>query len=248
MAKNRNELIYGIHAVESALENRGEDVLQLWVLQGRNDQRVSKLLALAHQYGVSVQAISADKMKKKSQDASHQGVLAELRVTQSKLTTLDDVLCKPGDLLLLILDEIQDPHNVGACLRSADAAGVDAVIAPKNRTPGITAVVRKVACGAAETVPFITVTNLARTLEQLHEHDVFVVGTAGETDHSLYDVNVSRRMALVMGAEEKGLRRLTRENCDQLVYIPMRGSVESLNVSVATGVALFEIRRKIAAA
>ena len=248
MSKSKNELIYGIHAVESALKHRPEGVLQLWVLQGRADKRVNKLLDLAKQGGISVQSISSDKMKKKCSDGSHQGVAADVRVIKAKQTALEDIVSKPGGLLLLILDEVQDPHNIGACLRSADAAGVDAVIVCKNRSPGITAVVRKVACGAADTVPFIQVTNLARAMELLHDNDVWIVGTAGETDNSLYDLNVSQRMALVMGAEEKGMRRLTRENCDELIYIPMRGSVESLNVSVATGVSLFEIRRKIDAA
>jgi len=248
VSKNKNELIYGIHAVESALKHRPEGVLQLWVLQGRSDKRVNKLLDLAKRGGISVQSISSDKMKKKCSDGSHQGVAADVRVIKAKQTALEDIVSKPGGLLLLILDEVQDPHNIGACLRSADAAGVDAVIVCKNRSPGITAVVRKVACGAADTVPFIQVTNLARAMELLHDNDVWIVGTAGETDNSLYDLNVSQRLALVMGAEEKGMRRLTRENCDELIYIPMRGSVESLNVSVATGVSLFEIRRKIDAA
>lgn len=248
MSKSKSELIYGIHAVESALKHRAENVLQLWVLQGRTDKRVNTLLDLAKQGGVSVQAISADKMKKKCSDATHQGVAADLRISKASQMALEDILSKPGSLLLLILDEVQDPHNIGACLRSADGAGVDAVIVSKNRSPGITAVVRKVACGAADTVPFIQVTNLARALEKIRDSDVWIVGTAGETDNSLYDINVGQRMALVMGAEGKGMRRLTRENCDELVYIPMRGSVESLNVSVATGVSLFEIRRKIDAA
>ncbi|MCW8922243.1 MAG: 23S rRNA (guanosine(2251)-2'-O)-methyltransferase RlmB [Gammaproteobacteria bacterium] len=248
MSKHKNELIYGIHAVESALKHRSEDVLQLWVVQGRKDNRVHNLLGLAKKNGVSMQTISADKMKKKCADATHQGVAADLRVNKARQIALEDVLAKQGELLLLILDEVQDPHNIGACLRTADAAGVDAVIVSKNRSPGITAVVRKVACGAADTVPFVQVSNLARAMEQLRDNDVWIVGTAGETDASLYDIKVGKRTALVMGAEGKGMRRLTRENCDELVYIPMRGSVESLNVSVATGVSLFEIRRKIDAA
>lgn len=245
MSKSKNELIYGIHAVESALKHRGEDVLQLWVLQGRKDQRLGNLLDLARKNGVSVQTISLEKMKKKCPDATHQGVAADLRVSRTREMALEDVLGKQGRLLLLILDEVQDPHNIGACLRTADAAGVDAVIVSKNRSPGITSVVRKVACGAADTVRFIQVSNLARAMQQIRDNDVWIVGTAGETDHSLYDINASQRMALVMGAEGKGMRRLTRENCDELVYIPMLGSVESLNVSVATGISLFEIRRKI---
>ena len=241
---SKNELIYGIHAVESALIHRPEGVLQLWVIQGRSDNRINSLLTLAKKAGVSVQAISADKMKKKCADGSHQGVAADLRVVNTKQAALEDILNKPGGLLLLILDEVQDPHNIGACLRSADAAGVDAVIVCKNRSPGITAVVRKVACGAADTVPFIQVTNLARAMELLHDNDVWIVGTAGETDNSLYDISVTKRMALVMGAEEKGMRRLARENCDQLIKLPMQGHVESLNVSVATGVCLFEAVRQ----
>lgn len=248
MSKKSSELIYGIHAVESALRHRSEDVLQLWVLQGRKDKRVHTLLELANKSGISVQTISADKMKKKCTDASHQGVAADLRASKARQMALEDILSKQGDMLLLILDEVQDPHNIGACLRTADAAGVDAVIVSKNRSPGITSVVRKVACGAADTVPFIQVSNLARAMEQLRDNNVWIIGTAGETDNSLYDINVGKRTALVMGAEGKGMRRLTRENCDELVYIPMRGSVESLNVSVATGVSLFEIRRKIDAA
>lgn len=248
MSKTKNELIYGIHAVESALKHRSEDVLQLWVLQGRKDKRVQKLLELANRSGISVQTISSEKMKKKCADATHQGVAADLRVTKSRQMALEDILSKQGDLLLLILDEVQDPHNIGACLRTADAAGVDAVIVSKNRSPGITSVVRKVACGAADTVPFVQVSNLARAMEQLRDNNVWIIGTAGETDNSLYDITVGKRTALVMGAEGKGMRRLTRENCDELVYIPMRGSVESLNVSVATGVSLFEVRRKIDAA
>ena len=248
MSKSKNELIYGVHAVESALKHRAENVLQLWVLQGRTDKRIKKLLDLARQNGISVQSISAEKMKKKCSDGSHQGVAADLRISKARQMALEDVLSKQGELLLLILDEVQDPHNIGACLRSADAAGVDAVVVSKNRSPGITPVVRKVACGAADTVPFIQVTNLARAMEKIRDHGVWVIGTAGETDNSLYDINVGQRTALVMGAEGKGMRRLTRENCDELVYIPMRGSVESLNVSVATGISLFEIRRKIDAA
>ena len=146
---------------------------------------------------------------------------------------------------MLILDEVQDPHNIGACLRTADAAGVDAVIVSRNRSPGITPVVRKVASGAVDTVPFIQVTNLARAIRQLQDNDVRVIGTSDDAGVTIYDANVTDRMALVMGSEGKGMRRLTRENCDELVSIPMRGSVESLNVSVATGIGLYEIRRKI---
>ena len=147
-------------------------------------------------------------------------------------------------MFLLVLDGVQDPHNLGACLRTADAAGVDAVIAPKDRAAGLTPTVRKVACGAAESVSFIQVTNLARILKQLKDADVWIVGTAGEADAELYDIDLKGKLAIVMGAEEKGMRRLTRENCDQLVKLPMAGQVESMNVSVTTGICLFEAVRQ----
>jgi 23S rRNA (guanosine2251-2'-O)-methyltransferase len=162
-----------------------------------------------------------------------------------KVQHLDDVLdtlTEPA--LLLVLDGVQDPHNLGACLRSADAFGVHAVIAPKDRAVGINATVEKVACGAAQTVPYITVTNLARTLRELQERDIWVIGMDGEAETNLYDVQHTGAVAWVLGAEGEGMRRLTRETCDQLVRIPMQGSVESLNVSVSTGVCLYEARRQ----
>lgn len=244
MKKNRSELIYGIHAVESALKHGCENVLEIWLLQGRKDKRVQNIMNLGKQHGISLNLITSDKMNKKCPDANHQGVMAKVRSSRKDSVALEDILDKEK-LLLLILDEVQDPHNVGACLRTADAAGVDAVIVSKNRSPGITAVVRKVASGAAETVPFIQVSNLARAMQQLRDNNVWIVGTSGDTDTSIYDINPGHRVALVMGSEGKGMRRLTRENCDELVSIPMAGSVESLNISVATGISLFEVRRKI---
>ena len=244
MKKNRSELIYGIHAVESALKHGCENVLEIWILQGRKDKRVQNIINLGQKHGISLNVITTDKMNKKCPDANHQGVIANVRTVRKDTVALEDIL-KKEKLLLLILDEVQDPHNVGACLRTADAAGVDAVIVSKNRSPGITAVVRKVASGAAETVPFIQVSNLARAMQQLHDNNVWIVGTSGDTDTSIYDVSPGSRVAIVMGSEGKGMRRLTRENCDELVSIPMAGSVESLNISVATGISLFEVRRKI---
>jgi 23S rRNA (guanosine2251-2'-O)-methyltransferase len=161
------------------------------------------------------------------------------------LSDVLDTLTEPP--LLLVLDGIQDPHNLGACLRSADAFGVHAVIAPKDRAVGITATVEKVACGAAETVPYITVTNLARTLRELKEQGIWVVGAAGEAKQNLHSFKHTGALAFVLGAEGEGLRRLTMETCDELVRIPMLGSVESLNVSVSTGICLFEARRQRAA-
>jgi 23S rRNA (guanosine2251-2'-O)-methyltransferase len=242
--KNKSELIYGLHAVESALKHGCENVLAIWVLQGRNDKRAQGIVKLAQKHGISIEAISADKMKKKCPDARHQGVIASIRPSKKHTVALEDILGK-DKLLLLILDGVQDPHNIGACLRTADAAGVDAVIVSKNRSPGLTAVVRKVASGAAETVPYIMVSNLARAMQQLRDDNVWIIGTSGETDTSIYDISATQRMAVVMGSEGKGMRRLTRDNCDELVSIPMLGTVESLNISVATGISLFEVRQKI---
>ena len=247
MKKANNELIYGIHAVESVLRHGCENVLQVWVQQGRKDKRVAGIIELAQKSGISLEAISADKINKKCPQSNHQGVVASIRLSQVRTVELEDILSKEN-LLLLILDEVQDPHNIGACLRTADAAGVDAVIVSRNRSPGLTPVVRKVASGAAETVPFIQVSNLARAMQQLRNNDVWIIGTSGDSDNSIYDISTSRRMAVVMGSEGTGMRRLTREHCDELVHIPMRGTVESLNISVATGISLFEIRRKVEAA
>jgi 23S rRNA (guanosine2251-2'-O)-methyltransferase len=239
------DVIYGIHAVEAALRKQPENVLQVYVQQGRNDNRIKTLLDIAKNSGISLQAISNEKLKEKCPKARHQGVVAEVRPSKSSVISLEDILQKES-LLLLILDEVQDPHNIGACLRTADASGVDAVIVSKNRSPALTPVIRNVASGAAETVPYIMVTNLARALDKIKNENVWLVGTSGDSKHSIYDLNAtsSQRLALVMGSEGKGMRRLTREACDELVSIPMRGSVESLNISVATAVCLYEIRRQ----
>jgi len=246
MPKHKSEIIFGIHAVASALRSNPEQVLQLWVQSGRKDKRMQTILGLAGTHGVSVETCSRDALQKKSSGQKHQGVVAKIRADKKSQPDLKAILARP-DLLLLVLDGVQDPHNLGACLRSADASGVDAVIVSKNRSPGLTPVVRNVASGAAETTPFIQVSNLARALQQLKDNDVWIVGTAGEATTSLYHSTTSKRLAIVMGSEGEGMRRLTREACDELIYIPMQGQVESLNVSVATGVCLFEYRRKQAA-
>lgn len=246
MSKHKAEVIFGIHAIESALRRNPEQVLQLWVQAGRHDKRMQTILGLAGTHGISVETCSRDVLQKKSFDQKHQGVVAKIRIDKKSQPDLKYILARP-DLLLLVLDGVQDPHNLGACLRSADASGVDAVIVSKNRSPGLTPVVRNVASGATETTPFIQVSNLARALQQLKDNDVWVVGTAGDATTSLYDSSTSNRLAVVMGSEGEGMRRLTREGCDELIYIPMQGYVESLNVSVASGICLFEYRRKLAA-
>jgi len=248
-ANKHHELIYGIHAVESAIRNHAESVLQVYLQQGKNDGRLEKIAGLARKAGLSVQMITAQKIRDRCQGGRHQGALAEIRKQSAPSVSLEQVLQR-DNVLLLVLDEVQDPHNIGACLRTADAVGVDAVIVSKNRSPALTPVMRKVASGAAETVPYIMVSNLARTLEVMQQAGVWVIGTSGDASADIYanevtdTVSGSRKLALVMGSEGKGMRRLTREACDQVVSIPMQGSVESLNISVATAVCLFEIRRQ----
>jgi len=252
------EYIYGIHAVDSLLRQNPKSVQRLWAQDGREDKRIRALLELAQNQGVAVARQSRqalDDMVK----GRHQGVVAETRGaraagddSQSNLWQEADLLRavdeKAGPMLILVLDGVTDPHNLGACLRSADAAGVDAVVVPKDNAADLNPVSRKVACGAAEVVPFVRVTNLARTLQALKDRGVWLFGAAGEAENSIYDNDLTLSMALVMGAEGAGLRRLTREQCDHLVRLPMAGSVSSLNVSVATGVCLFEaLRQRLAA-
>jgi 23S rRNA (guanosine2251-2'-O)-methyltransferase len=237
--------VFGIHAVTTLLNRDPERVKRLFIVQGRVDPKVEKILTLANQTGVHVESISKHRLDERV-DGVHQGVLAEAK----PLPTLGDKelfkLLDEGEQipLLLVLDGVTDPHNLGACLRTADAAGVAAVIAPRDKSAPLNATVMKVACGAADAVPYFQVTNLSRTLNQLQERGIWVVGTAGEAQGSIYQTDLTGPLALVMGAEGKGMRRLTREQCDLLINIPMAGEVSSLNVSVATGVTLFEIVRQ----
>ncbi len=244
MSSAKIEIIFGFHSVESVIKNDPSSILQLLVEKNRNDKRMTQLVGHAEAQGISVEYLKKTDLEKIAGSRKTQGVAARYKPSEKVSTqTLDEILQKP-DALLLVLDGVTDPHNLGACLRTADAAGVDAVIVPKDRAVGLTPVVRKVACGAAEAMSFFQVTNLARCLKQLRDNDVWIIGTAGETDLSLYDIKLQGKVAIIMGAEEKGMRRLTRENCDQLVKLPMAGQVESLNVSVATGVCLYEVVRQ----
>lgn len=244
-----SEQIYGIHAVKAFLDNAPERLIEVLVLKGREDKRLIPLLNELQRLGVSVQQVNRQTLDNKSQGEVHQGIIARV-VPQKELNEhdLDAILSQKQNPLLLILDGVTDPHNLGACLRTADAAGVDAVIVPKDKSAQLTSIARKVACGAAEVMPLIRVTNLARTMRDLQEtYNIWIVGTAGEATSSIYEAKLTGSIALVMGAEGDGMRRLTREHCDQLISIPMAGSVSSLNVSVATGVCLFEIvRQKLA--
>ena len=237
-------LIYGFHAVTSRIRQNPDGVLEIYLQAQRQDPRMRDLIKLAEASGVRIIPVEAKRLDGMAGNARHQGVAARVDASRRVLHLEDvlDTLEEPP--LLLVLDGVQDPHNLGACLRSADAFGVHAVIAPKDRAVGITATVEKVACGAAETVPYITVTNLARTLRDLKERDIWVVGAAGDAEQDLNSFKHQRALAWVLGAEGEGLRRLTRETCDELVRIPMLGSVESLNVSVSAGICLFESRRQ----
>lgn len=239
------EWLYGLHAMQAVLRSEPERVLEVFVLKGRDDERLHDIINQARRFGISVQFCHRKVLDDKVGGEQHQGVVAKAKPAR----TLDDndlarFVEQADNPFLLVLDGVTDPHNLGACLRTADAAGVDAVIVPKDKAAGLTATVRKVACGAAETVPLIQVTNLARTLKSLQQQGVWVVGTAGEATQTLYELQHRGALALVMGAEGKGMRRLTRETCDELVKLPMAGSVSSLNVSVATGICLYEIVRQ----
>lgn len=241
---SNTRLIHGFHPIMARLRHDPESVKEIYLDNNRQDRRVKDLLRLAEQANARVVTVEQPRIEGMAPNARHQGVIARVDARQKALH-LDDVLDTLEEPpFLLVLDGITDPRNLGACLRVADAAGVHAVIAPKDRAVGLTDVAMKAASGAAETVPYIMVTNLARTLRELKERDIWVVGTAGEASEGLYTAQWPVGVAWVMGAEGDGMRRLTRETCDALVHIPMAGSVDSLNVSVAAGVCLFEAVRR----
>ena len=241
---SQTEIVGGLHAVESLLAHAPERIKRLQVAMESDDARLGDIVRRAEGLGISVERVRRDRLDRGQGDLRHQGVLAwtvpRPRATEADLA--DRVVA--GGTLFLALDGVTDPHNLGACLRSADAAGASAVIVPRDRSASLTPAAAKAASGAAETVPLITVANLARTLRTLREQGMWVVGLAGDTDTVLYQVDLTLPTVLVMGAEGEGLRRLTRETCDQLAAIPMAGSVSSLNVSVAAGIALFEVVRQ----
>ena len=244
------ERIYGLHAVRALLTRRPRAIARLYVQTGREDQRLKELLKLASGAGVAVESRAPGALSDLTGGAPHQGDVAEVTpavaldedaLIEGVGRRIDERAAPP---LLLVLDGVQDPHNLGACLRTADAAGVDYVVAPRDRATGLTPAVRKVAAGAAESVPFVQVTNLARALRELKDLGVWLVGTSDTAEKSLYQADLRGPLAVVMGAEGQGLRRLTRELCDLEVVLPMHGMVESLNVSVATGVVLYEALRQ----
>jgi len=236
--------LIGFHAVTGRLRQKADTISEIYVDAERNDGRVRDLKAMATKSGVRVIPVDAKRLDGMAGGARHQGVVAQAQPIDMP-QFIEDVLeglSEPP--LLLILDGVQDPHNLGACLRVADGAGAHAVIAPKDRSVGLTTAAIKVASGAAETVPYIVVTNLARTMRDLKERNIWLVGTDDSAPKTLYEEKLEGALGIVMGAEGEGLRRLTRESCDLLVSIPMMGAVESLNVSVASGVCLYEARRR----
>ncbi|TDO98662.1 23S rRNA (guanosine(2251)-2'-O)-methyltransferase RlmB [Marinomonas balearica] len=244
------EWVYGIHAVENALTQQPERVKEVRFQEGREDKKTQRLMQLCKKSGVRFQVVPRkvlDQLFVTSKDrVVHQGVVAQATMTKAKDEA--DLHKHIGSLeetpLIIILDSITDPHNLGACLRSADAAGAHAVVMPKDKSAPLNATVSKVACGAAESMPVFAVTNLARTMKKLQDQGVWIFGTAGEATDMLYDHDLTIPTAIVMGAEGDGMRRLTREQCDYLVKLPMAGVVSSLNVSVATGVCLYEAVRQ----
>ena len=246
MAESKRNFVYGLHAVNAVLERAPERLLELWVAQPRDDARINELRDRAQHAGVRVQSVGNEVLAKLVGEVAHQGAVAAVRPLKAwdEHDLIEGLSQISGYPLVLVLDGVTDPHNLGACLRTADAAGAHAVLIPKDRAAAVDGVVRKVAAGAAEFIPVASVTNLARAIDLLKERGLWVVGTAADAPQTLYEADLQRPLALVLGAEGAGMRRLTRERCDFLVRIPMAGQVESLNVSVAAGVALFEARRQ----
>lgn len=239
-----NKILFGFHAVGVRLKTAPKSILELYVDVTRRDQRMRQFLQKAAEAGAKVSEADDERLQKICGSSRHQGVVARVDA-MAKSSSLDDTLdAVEGDPLLLVLDGVTDPHNLGACLRVSDGAGVHAVVAPKDHAVGLNATVAKVASGAADTVPYFMVTNLARTLGELKERDIRVIGTADDAPQSLYEIDLTGPIAFVLGAEDSGMRQLTRRHCDVLVRLPMRGAVESLNVSVASGICLYEAQRQ----
>lgn len=244
---SESRILFGFHAVLSRMRQHSTSIQEILIDKDRVDARMKDLLNMADSAGVRVMQVDRDRLDGMAgMNGRHQGVIARVVDTPIPYKDIHDIL--ESDLkeppFFLVLDGVEDPHNLGACLRVADAMGVHAVIAPKDRAVGLNATVRKVASGAAETIPFIAVTNLARTLRELKEAGVFVIGTTMDAPNTLFNTKLEGPIALVLGSEGDGIRRLTAETCDALVTIPMFGSVQSLNVSVASGMCLYEVRRQ----
>ena len=241
------KVLFGFHAVGVRLKTAPQSIIEIYFEPTRRDARMRQFLDRVKEAGVRLIEADGPRLAKLAGSHGHQGVAARVE-PMAQVTSLDELLEQVearGDApLLLVLDGITDPHNLGACLRVADGAGAHAVIAPKDHAAGINATVAKVASGAAETMPYFMVTNLARTLNELKERDIRVIGTSDQAERSLYELDLSGPVALVLGAEGSGMRQLTAKTCDELVHLPMKGAVESLNVSVASGICLYEALRQ----
>jgi 23S rRNA (guanosine2251-2'-O)-methyltransferase len=244
MAPMSRQVLFGFHAVTVRLKTAPKSVIEVHVDTTRRDQRMRSFVERAKEAGAKVIDSDDERLQRLAGTPRHQGVVARVEA-MAMAHSLDDTLdAVAGDPLVLVLDGITDPHNLGACLRVADGAGAHAVIAPKDHAVGLNATVAKVASGAAETVPYLMVTNLARSLNEMKERDIRIVGTSDQAEQSLYEADLSGPVALVLGAEGHGMRQLTAKTCDLLVRLPMRGAVESLNVSVAAGICLYEAMRQ----
>ncbi|MBW8760266.1 MAG: 23S rRNA (guanosine(2251)-2'-O)-methyltransferase RlmB [Burkholderiales bacterium] len=245
---SRPHVLFGFHAITVRMKTAPKSILELHVETARRDARMRGFAERAREAGIKIVDSDGERLDKMAGSPRHQGVVARVEAVRMP-HSLDEVVENiEGPPLLLVLDGVTDPHNLGACLRVADGSGTHAVVAPKDHAVGVNATVAKVASGAAETVPYIMVTNLARTLTELKEHDIRIIGTSDDAEHTLYDLDLTGPVAFVLGAEGDGMRQLTRKTCDQLVRIPMSGAVESLNVSVASAVCLYEALRQRAKA
>jgi len=252
------QIIHGLHAVQALLTRHADRVLKVQLARGREDERAAAVIAATTAARIPLERVDTQRLDKLTGGAVHQGVIAEVRplapwTEDALIAAIGAAIGAVGDSavksaahapLVLALDGVQDPHNLGACLRVADAAGAHAVIAPKDKACGLNATAIKVASGAADTVPYIVVTNLARSLREMQEREIWVIGTTADAKREIYAIDQKGPTAWVLGAEGSGMRRLTQETCDELAYIPMHGSVESLNVSVSAGLCLFESRRQ----
>lgn len=243
----KTELLFGIHTLQHLLDNDAERIMEIWLAAERDDQRTRALIARINYLGLQFNAVPRKTLDKLAQHSQHQGVVVRCRLAsqldEQDLTAL--VAAQENKLwFFLILDEVQDPHNLGACFRTAAAAGVDAIIAPKNNACGLSATVHKVAAGTTANLPFIQVTNLARTMQWLKEHNIWLIGASHKAQNSIYEQDFTINTALVMGGEGSGLRHLTQQHCDAMVKLPMQTGVASLNVSVAAGICLYEVLRQ----
>ncbi|PHS25570.1 MAG: 23S rRNA (guanosine(2251)-2'-O)-methyltransferase RlmB [Methylophaga sp.] len=242
----QNDLIFGLHAIQAALDVPVSRIKEIWLADERQDARIDAIIEGAKKHDIEIQKVAREQLDEMLPDVQHQGGIAKCRplkvLDETDLVKLLESLEEPP--FLLILDGVQDPHNLGACIRTAEAAGAHAVIAPKDRASSLTHTALKVSSGAAERLPFIQITNLARVLRELQHHGIWLVGTSADSETTIFEADLKGPLAIVLGAEGRGIRRLTRENCDQTVYIPMKGAAESLNVSVAAGVCLFEAGRQ----